>query len=1196
MLQRVFRRIGFLVLCLLLVGGGAETMKAGTPDGEESAECVDLSDRVLQFGGLLEDRSAVPKTMALTSAQEERLSQKLTEGWLNFSSSIDLSEFSSLTASELASVYTDTINRDYRFFYLGNRFTYYTSGSGAITRVVPTYSYTQSEAAGMLTELEEVVEDIVDGVDGSWSEMERALYLNDYLAENCEYDLTYSNYSAYNALVDQKAVCQGYAQAYLALAEKIGLDCEMVTSDNLNHAWNYIQIGSSWYHVDVTWNDPTPDRLGQARHQYFMKSSSYFDVNGDGSHVSGSNDWVFSGGTSYRDASDTTYDSCFWNSVDTGFEYMGGLWYGIEGTSLNTYTCSGSALVRKETVRTITEKWYVLGSKTSAYNGCYTSLAHYGGRMYYSVPDAVYVCDADGRSEKVYTLEDGYLSKGYIYGMHIDSDGDIWICLAASPNVSGVLHMVFQLEHRHLLHYSAAVAATCTTAGQAEYWHCNHCFRYYSVNDDQAGAEYEISDPVIPATGHSYVLTDSREATQTEDGYRTYVCSACGDSYTEEVPAAGAVNIQNASVTLSGTSFSYTGSAVTPSVTVKMDSVTLKEGTDYSLSYQDNVNAGTATVTVAGKGDYAGHTSRSFTIEKAAQDLWVSFDASETVTQKTLTVGSQARIYVRDGSGEYAYISGDSSVAETDGSGVVTAKAIGSVTITVLAPETDNYRENSAVLTLTVAAELTKSNVTLSQSSYVYDGSAKRPAVTVTYGGKTLTSGTDYTAAYSSNVNAGTATVTVTGKGSYTGSAAVTYTIEKAEGNLSVTPASVTLVAGTSTTLGVTLKENGTVRYASGSTGTATVSSAGVVRAVAAGTTSVTVSVPATSNYLADSVTVSVKVEAASAGSASGGTSSGSASGTSGTSSGSASGTSGTSSGSASGTSSGTSSSGTSSSGSTAASAASAKVGDLYTSSESGLEYLVTAVSGSTGTVSVYRLTDKSRTKEVIPITVTFHGITYRVTAVSDSAFSGCTKLKEVQVGSNVKTIGKKAFANCTSLTKVTGCTAVTRVGSQAFYKCTKLASVANMQKLTTIDSKAFYGCTKLTRVGKVKNTITLAKVKTIGASAFYHCRAVKKVNLTSTALTKIGDSAFEGMTALTSFTEKSAKLSSLGKKAFYGDKKLAAVTISTTKLTASKVKSQAFKGIKSTCAFRVPSKKISSYKKIFRAKGAGSRITVSAK
>ena len=78
------------------------------------------------------------------------------------------------------------------------------------------------------------------------------------------------------------------------------------------------------------------------------------------------------------------------------------------------------------------------------------------------------------------------------------------------------------------------------------------------------------------------------------------------------------------------------------------------------------------------------------------------------------------------------------------------------------------------------AADISAAKVELAQTSFVYDGSAKEPAMTsVTLGGKTLAAGTDYDVSYKDNVEAGTATVTVTGKGNYAGVATATFTIER---------------------------------------------------------------------------------------------------------------------------------------------------------------------------------------------------------------------------------------------------------------------------------------------------------------------------------------------------------------------------------------------------------------------------------
>lgn len=79
--------------------------------------------------------------------------------------------------------------------------------------------------------------------------------------------------------------------------------------------------------------------------------------------------------------------------------------------------------------------------------------------------------------------------------------------------------------------------------------------------------------------------------------------------------AASKVSISKATITLGTTSYTYTGKALNPSVTVKYKGKTLKKGTHYTVSYTNNVNVGTARVTVKGKGNYTGSVQKSYTIK-----------------------------------------------------------------------------------------------------------------------------------------------------------------------------------------------------------------------------------------------------------------------------------------------------------------------------------------------------------------------------------------------------------------------------------------------------------------------------------------------------------------------------------------------------------------------------------------------------
>lgn len=112
--------------------------------------------------------------------------------------------------------------------------------------------------------------------------------------------------------------------------------------------------------------------------------------------------------------------------------------------------------------------------------------------------------------------------------------------------------------------------------------------------------------------------------------------------------------------------------------------------------------------------------------------------------------------------------------------------------------------------------------------------------------------------------------------------------------------------------------------------------------------------------------------------------------------------------------------------------------------------------------------------------TVNAHGKKYKVTKIADFAFEGNKNIKEITIGSGVKTIGKEAFSKCSSLERVVIGKDVTTIGASAFYKCKSLRSVTLPSKLKKISSKAFYYCTDLEDV-----IVTGTKLKKVGSKAF---------------------------------------------------------------------------------------------------------------
>ena len=223
-------------------------------------------------------------------------------------------------------------------------------------------------------------------------------------------------------------------------------------------------------------------------------------------------------------------------------------------------------------------------------------------------------------------------------------------------------------------------------------------------------------------------------------------------------------------IQLSASSFTYDGTEKKPKITVKSGRKLLVSGTDYTVSCRNNINVGTASVTITGKGKYSGTITKSFSIKPAGFTK-----ASVTLSASSFTwngAEKKPRVTVKIGNRQLT-AGRDYTVSYKNNVSVGTA----SVTITAKGNYTGSISKNFSI----TAADFTKTSVSLSVSSFTYDGAEKKPKITVKNGKKQLTANTDYTVSYKNNINAGTASVTITGKGSYSGSQTKNFTITPAD-------------------------------------------------------------------------------------------------------------------------------------------------------------------------------------------------------------------------------------------------------------------------------------------------------------------------------------------------------------------------------------------------------------------------------
>ena len=351
-----------------------------------------------------------------------------------------------------------------------------------------------------------------------------------------------------------------------------------------------------------------------------------------------------------------------------------------------------------------------------------------------------------------------------------------------------VTETIAKTSHKYV---DTVIAPTCTTDGYTLH-KCSVCGTSYKDNTTKAtGHSYGNSvvtkqptctsvgtaiktctkcnatvTETIPKTSHKY--TDTVVApTCTADGYTLHKCSVCGTSYKDSITKA--------------TGHSYGNSVVTKQPTCTSEGTAIKTCTKCNATVTEKLPAKghtavtdkgyPATCTTAGKTD-GSHCSVCNTVIKAQTVINATgHKSSGWIVDKAASIGVKGSKHKKC---------------------TVCKKVLETAEIPALAK-----------------TSISKASVTLSTSTYAYDGKAKTPSVNVKVNGKTLKKDTDYTVSYSNNTKVGTAKVTITGKGNYTGSVSKTYSIKNNFKKATVSGISTKAFTGKNITHSITVKYNG---------------------------------------------------------------------------------------------------------------------------------------------------------------------------------------------------------------------------------------------------------------------------------------------------------------------------------------------------------------------------------------------------
>ncbi len=210
----------------------------------------------------------------------------ITKGIENAEAEIDVyNKKRALSVEELSMVF-EVYRRDRTdHFWLGNTYSVMRNSRGDALALRPTYLYEGAQLVAARDEFDRRVEEILSTIDPEWTEFEKELYIHDYLAREVTYIEAENAHNAFGAIVDGKAVCEGYAEAFQHLCQRVGIQSFIALGSSVNpstgtregHAWNYVRIDGKYYQVDLTWNDQG-ERL---YHAYFNATDDEIDEEHD---------------------------------------------------------------------------------------------------------------------------------------------------------------------------------------------------------------------------------------------------------------------------------------------------------------------------------------------------------------------------------------------------------------------------------------------------------------------------------------------------------------------------------------------------------------------------------------------------------------------------------------------------------------------------------------------------------------------------------------------------------------------------------------------------------------------------------------------------------------------------------------------------------------------------------------------------
>lgn len=336
---------------------------------------------------------------------------------------IDVTTFA-LTPEALRSAYSNLINDSPELFYLDTLYYYATSGD-IVSTFHPCYLYTGADLQSRIRSFNAAVSRIASYANRASTTLGKLMLANEYFCLNFEYDNSYSIYGPDQLFSQGTGVCQAYMLGYAAVLDRLGIPNTHATSTAMNHTWNLVQVDGNWYHIDVTWNDPS----GLASH---FASYSYFMLSDSGIRNAEHHNWA-----AQVSAGNSKYDNFFWRSTYHPLPVLGSTVYYVapdaQDYALRTIKAYNLSTQTESTL--FSYSLYAADGSCSFYDGIDPFWVT-DSRIYYAVQNALYSANRDGSNPRLeYVAAD---PSAFIWAVHLDGS-TLNLFLSSTPFHEGLV-------------------------------------------------------------------------------------------------------------------------------------------------------------------------------------------------------------------------------------------------------------------------------------------------------------------------------------------------------------------------------------------------------------------------------------------------------------------------------------------------------------------------------------------------------------------------------------------------------------------------------------------------------------------------------------------------------------------------------------------------------------------------------------